>query len=68
MKIIKNQNTGLLTVSATTKESSDGDLKEEAFEISDVDYLLWAVGRSPNTLNLGIDKLVRFFTPDFKIV
>lgn len=44
-KNIKKQSDGLLTI-----ETNNG-------EINDVDCLLWAIGRQPNTLSLGLENL-----------
>ena len=37
------------------------DLNTEGKKIEDVDCLLWAIGRIPNTDNLNLEKTVRSF-------
>ena len=51
MVVTKDESTGLLTIKSVKGEN-------EEFVISDVDCLLWAVGRTPNINNLGLEKLV----------
>jgi len=51
MVVTKDESTGLLTIKSAKGEN-------EEFVISDVDCLLWAIGRNPNTNNLGLEKLV----------
>lgn len=54
MSVTKSNETGLLSVKANLKK--DGTTKE-SIEILDIDCLLWAVGRKPNTENLGLQEL-----------
>ena len=52
MKITKSDSTGLLSIETLAGQN------KETLQINDVDCLLWAVGRIPNTTNLGLEELV----------
>ena len=43
-------------MSYTIKSPEEPEPK--ASEIKDVDCFLWAIGRNPNTFDIGLDKLV----------
>ena len=55
MKITKSEDTGLLSVDTLAGQN------KETLQINDVDCLLWAVGRVPNTTDLGLEELVCTF-------
>ena len=56
IKLVKDANSGALTVSYTIKSPEEPEPK--ASEIKDVDCFLWAIGRNPNTFDIGLEKLV----------
>lgn len=55
VKVSKDGTTGKLTVSYNSKSPEDNE--PQASEVKDVDCVLWAIGRNPNTENIGLDKL-----------
>ena len=52
MVVTKDENTGFLTVETVYGKD------QSKLRVEGVDCLLWAVGRSPNSLDLGLEKLV----------
>ena len=52
MVINKAKNTGLLSIETVYGKD------QSKLQLEEVDCLLWAIGRVPNSLDLGLDKLV----------
>jgi len=63
---ITKESSGLLTVKYSTK--SPDDTEAIPAQLNDVDCLIWAIGRAPNTLDLGLEKLGMDLTAKGEIV
>lgn len=50
-----------LTVTLVTKDPDDKDAQEKLDTIHEVDCLLWAIGREPNTAGLNLSQIVKIY-------
>ena len=58
---VKKEKNGLLTIQTVYGK------EQTKLSLTDVDCLLWAIGRVPNSLDLGLKELVSFISlPFFK--
>lgn len=48
-----------LSVKLVTKDPDDKDAQEKCDTIHEVDCLLWAIGREPNTAGLNLSSIVK---------
>lgn len=59
MKLVSKTGNGLLEVTLVTKDPEKKNEEEKIGTIQEVDCLLWAIGREPNTAGLNLSQMVR---------